>query len=78
MSTPLTLLIVTITGVVIIALGYFAARQLIKVFGDSGQNPPIEDIPLTDLCDCEAGSGKKGRYYHAINCRYRQFLERGE
>jgi hypothetical protein len=76
MNTPLTLFITAIIGATVIALGYFAARQLIKVFGDDVQNIPIEGQPLTDLCDCEAGSGKKGRYYHAINCRYRQVLER--
>lgn len=76
MSTPLILLITTLIGTAVIALGYFAARQLIKVFGDDDQNTPIGGRPLIDLCDCEAGSGRKGRYYHAINCRYRQVLER--
>jgi hypothetical protein len=76
MSTSLTLLITALIGAVVIALGYFAARQIVKVFGDNGHNSPIEGPPPTDLCDCEAGAGKKGRYYHAINCRYRQALER--
>jgi len=76
MSTSLTLLITALIGAAVIALGYFAARQLIKVFSNDVQSTAIEGQPLTDLCDCEAGAGKKGRYYHAINCRYRQFLER--
>ena len=75
MSTPITLLITLFIGAAVIALGYFAARQLIKAFGDDG-HAPIEGRPLTDLCDCEAGAGKKSRYYHAINCRYRQIVER--
>jgi hypothetical protein len=76
MNTSFTFLVIAIIAAAVIALGYFAARQLIKAFRDDGQNTPIEGRPLTDLCDCEAGAGKKGRYYHAINCRYRQVIER--
>ena len=75
MNAPFTLLITALISAGAIVLVFFAARQLIKVYGDNNQSTSIESQPLPDLCDCEAGSGKKGRYYHAITCRYRQALE---
>ena len=74
-STPLTIFITIVLGAAVLALIYFAVRQLIKAFEGDERNTPIQGQPLTNLCDCEAGSGKKKRYYHAITCRYRQMLE---
>ncbi|MGD8456634.1 MAG: hypothetical protein PVF83_09640 [Anaerolineales bacterium] len=76
MNIILSILIIISSGAAVISLGYFAVRQLVEVFGDDYKSPPIENHYQTELCDCEAGAGKKERYYHAVNCRYRQFLER--
>jgi hypothetical protein len=54
---------------------FLAVHLFIKAFEDGGRRTAIQGQSLTHLCDCDAGSGKTNRYYHAVSCRYRRTLE---
>ena len=70
----IVIIIIAIT-IAACTLIFLAAHLFIKAFKDEGRSSEIQGQALTHLCDCDAGSGKTNRYYHAVSCRYRQTLE---
>jgi len=75
MNDLLIVFIVIAISVVTCTLIFLAIHLFIKAFQDEGKGVTVQGQPLTSLCDCEAGSGKTNRYYHAVTCRYRRALE---